>query len=161
MSLTPRVGIDLGYALASDADVTVLQLAQSEEGQIGLDPVQGIRAYVETVFRFALDGGSETAGLGQESFFEIALRGLCLEGFSADDMVCGYGGSRRFVTSVPSGASGLVISLDYEEADDLQSTRIELLHELQIMEGNGSLRTQIGASRNGDAAFSSLLDLKL
>ncbi|MEO1197602.1 MAG: OmpA family protein, partial [Pseudomonadota bacterium] len=80
--LRPRAGIDLGYGVANDADVTAEQGGATDTGTVAIDPVFGARLFAENAFFFERDGGLDSATY--ESL-ELSPRVVCSLSMDGDD----------------------------------------------------------------------------
>ncbi|MBT54267.1 MAG: hypothetical protein CMF72_12835 [Mameliella sp.] len=140
--MKPRVGLDLSYAKAGDADVTATQLGLSHDGVIDLDDFSGVRATAEIRFEsLAAPGGAEAlAGMMRTAF---TPRFVC-ELSSYDDATnCGVG--LAFAWERTDAASGLTwgLEVDVEQIDDNRRFTFNIKRERPVANGRGAIVTRL------------------
>ncbi|SNS79876.1 Ig-like domain (group 3) [Antarctobacter heliothermus] len=140
--MKPRVGLDLSYAKAGDADVTATQLGLSHDGVIDLDDFSGVRATAEIRFEsLASPGGAEAlAGMMRTAF---TPRFVCELSSYDDDTNCGVG--LAFAWERTDAASGLTwgLEVDVEQIDDNRRFTFNIKRERPIANGRGAIVTRL------------------
>ncbi|WP_421906331.1 Ig-like domain-containing protein [Mameliella sp.] len=142
--MKPRVGLDLAYARAGDADVTARQMGLSHTGAIRLDDFRGARATAEIRFEsLATPDGSEA--LAQQMRTAFTPRLACTLSSYEDEADCGLGlalaWERRDV------ASGMTwgLEVDVEKIDETSRFTFNVKRERPIANGFGSVVTRLSA----------------
>jgi hypothetical protein len=162
MQIRPRLGFDVGRAVASDARVSARQLGQTDSGSIKLDAVEGARGYAEAVFSFGTqvdDSSSEDAPRLSRKI-EFAPRVFCEQAFGTADTFCSGGASIRFTNSNPVTGSDLDVVLDLEGTGDVQRSRIGLSYTKQILGGAGSVISTLGTDAVSNAQIGQSVEIQ-
>ena len=159
MSIRPRIGVDVGYAVASDAKVTVSDLTFEEQGGIKLDPTKGFRGYLETSISYDSTKGSKDNSETTTSI-DFAPRLFCEDGFGGRTSGCGYGATLSMQSLNFLSGSSWGFALDIESIGDRNSAAVELSHERKILDGAGVVKTNVGASQEGRPQVSQTLEVK-
>lgn len=162
IQIRPRLGFDIGRAVASDASVSARQLGQTDTGHIRLDAVEGARGYAEAVFSFGTQVNDENSEDAPRPIrkFEFAPRVFCEQSLGMSDTSCGGGASIRFTNSNPLTGSDLEVTLDLERTGDLQRSRIALSYTEQILGGAGSVISTLGTDAVGNAQIGQSVEIK-
>jgi len=140
--ITPRVGLELAYALVGDADVTATQLGVSSTGVIDLPDYNGGRFFAEIEF----------AGLGSQEgedpraiFAQMSLtpRVICETSSYDSSLGCGLGLS--FSREVFNPQTGLSYSfeIDYESLDDTDRLSVDFHRERRFANDQGAIVTRL------------------
>jgi hypothetical protein len=157
--LRPRVGIDVAYAVASDASVTARQLAVTDTGTIELDPVSALNIYAEAAMIF---GKIEEEPSAQtfSSQLEITPRVYCDTVQSNGGSVCGYGGDLVWKALDQQNDIDWFFALGLEQSE--QTTRADVSIEIrkEILGGNGFISTGLQADQNGRPSVSQELEIR-
>lgn len=157
--VAPRIGLDLAYARAGDATVTASRLGIRDTGVIALQPVNGLRAFVET--RLTLNAGTLSEGERPQGMtVEIAPRLFCERGLGNDDAACGLGGSLRLSNADPDSDVSYELILDAERAGDVSQASLEFSRERRILDGAGTVATGLTLDHTGRARANIRLDLR-
>ena len=144
--LTPRAGVHLTYATASDADVTASIPGRSQTAKLSLEDQKGARLFGELGFTFGdTEKVNDTSILVEQ--VHIAPRLFCDTSIGTDtDTACGIGAGLEYsVTDQIRGASW-GIDFDAETTGDTQLGTIGVFYEREIYDGNGHVR--LGSSLN-------------
>jgi len=142
--LTPRAGMHLIYATASDADVTASIPGRSQTAKLSLEDQKGARLFGELGVTFGEpEQASDTSAIIEQVY--LAPRLFCDTSIGAGtDTACGIGAGLEYsVTNQIRGASW-GIDLDAETTGDTQRGAIGVFYEREIYDGNGHVR--IGSS---------------
>ncbi|MEP4037202.1 Ig-like domain-containing protein [Pseudophaeobacter sp.] len=140
--LTPRVGLQLAYALAGDADVTATQLGVSSTGSIDIPDYNGGRFFAEV----------EIAGLGSQDgdnpraisrLMSLTPRVICEASSYDSGLGCGLGLS--FSQELFNPVTGLIFSfeIDYENVDDTDRLSVDFHRERRFANGAGAVVTRL------------------
>ena len=148
--LRPRAGIDLAYAVASDARVDASDLAVTDSGIITLDPATGLRAYVEGAFVFGDD--PENSDTRTTQGYKITPSLFCDAGWLASAKICGYGLAISVARHNPISGAGWSIALDHEAHGDTERTSIRIEGERQIFNRMGVVSSGLQADAEGKPA---------
>ncbi|CUH89335.1 hypothetical protein PH5382_03281 [Phaeobacter sp. CECT 5382] len=143
--VTPRVGVDLAYALASDADVTATQLAQSDTGRIDIPDYNGGRLFAEIEFSGFGSNTDPTNPNAISSRMALAPRLAC-ESSSYDTSSssgCGFGLS--FSREIFNPLTGLSYSfeIDYEMIDETDRVTVDFHRERRFADDRGAVVTRL------------------
>ncbi|WP_417207585.1 Ig-like domain-containing protein [Antarctobacter sp.] len=140
--MKPRVGLDLSYAKAGDADVTATQLGLSHNGVIDLDDFSGVRATAEIRFEsLSAPGGAEAlSGMMRTAF---TPRFTCELSSYDDEANCGLG--LAFAWERTDAASGLTwgFEVDMEQIDDSRRFTFNITRERPVANGRGAVVTRL------------------
>lgn len=140
--MKPRVGLDLSYAKAGDADVTATQLGLSHDGVIDLDDFSGARATAEIRFEsLGSPGGAEAlAGMMRTAF---TPRFVCELSSYDNGANCGVG--LAFAWERTDAASGLTwgLEVDVEQIDDSRRFTFNIKRERPVGNGGGAIVTRL------------------
>lgn len=145
--LLPRAGIDVAYAVASDARVDASDISVTDSGMITLDPSTGLRAYVEGAFVFGEK--PDRTGNYMTNVYSITPRLLCDAGWSASANDCGYGLAISVAHHNPVSGAGWSVALDHEAFGKTQRTSIRIEGEKQILNGAGVVSSGLQADAEG------------
>lgn len=162
VTLRPRVGIDLSYADAGDADISASQLGFTDTGRIGLSSIDGTRIFAEPILVFGNRAGQEVSNAsGIQRLLELAPRLYCEKGFGQQSHECGFGGYVSFNNYDPNKSSEIAVTFDYENNNE-QSERLglELSYSRDIFDGSGAVATRFGSDHLGNAKISQSLDFE-
>jgi uncharacterized repeat protein (TIGR01451 family) len=140
--IIPRVGLDLAYALAGDADVTATQLGLSSTGSIDIPDYNGGRFFAEV----------EIAGLGSQDgdnpraisrLMSLTPRVICEVSSYDSGLGCGLG--LNFSQELFNPATGLIFSfeIDYESVDDTDRLSVDFHRERRFANGAGAVVTRL------------------
>lgn len=140
--IIPRVGLDLAYALAGDADVTATQLGLSSTGSIDIPNYNGGRFFAEV----------EIAGLGSQQnddprsvFAQMSLTPRVICEMSSYDSSLGCGLGLSFSREVFNPMTGLSYSfeIDYENIDETDRVSIDFHRERRFANERGAIVTRL------------------
>ena len=159
MEIRPRIGFDLGIGVASDADVTASGLGATASGTLEIDPVIGVRGYVEATFQSRLEERYGADQFASESF-AITPRLFCDSDFDDADAECGLGGRIEFSRLDPDRAIDWHFNLDAEATRTQRSMSIGIARERRILNGLGAITTQIAGDEAGGVEISHFLNLR-
>ncbi|MBW4982658.1 hypothetical protein KZZ07_08900 [Mameliella sp. CS4] len=140
--MKPRVGLDLAYASAGDADVTARQMGLTHTGAIRLDDFRGARATAEIRFEsLGAPGGAEALADQMRTAFTPRL--ACTLSSYEDAAECGLG--MAFSWERRDLSSGLTwgVEVDVEKIDETQRFTFNIKRERPIANGFGSVVTRL------------------
>ncbi|WP_204113625.1 beta strand repeat-containing protein [Shimia biformata] len=144
MTLSPRVGVDVAFAAASDASVTVQQLANADTGSIDIRNYNGGRLFAEV--EFAQDRSLTGVGAKTPSTrIRFAPRVACELSSYDGTTACGFG--LAFANEISNPLTGLTygFELDYEQLDDVDRFSLDLVRRREFANGRGSVVTRFSA----------------
>ncbi|MGI9389967.1 MAG: OmpA family protein [Boseongicola sp.] len=156
--IRPRVGFDMGIGVANDADVTASGLGVTQSGSIEIDPVYGIRGYLEATFQSTI--GEEADDQRAPRTIAVTPRIFCDSEFGSSDTECGLGGEFEYSLYDPNRAVDWELSLGAEATSSVRSLNIGVARERVVLNGLGKVSTQISGNANGGAALSHFLNLE-
>lgn len=155
-TLRPRVGFDLGYGIASDAEVTIRDLTETDTGLLSLDPVKGLRAYVETAFIFE----DQTRRLEANRYrLELTPRLFCERGFGSATEECGIGFALDYEAITPN-LTTWTFGLDLQRTADATTVALQLARVKPILNGAGTITTALAADASGDPTIRQALEIR-
>jgi hypothetical protein len=140
--IIPRVGLDLAYALAGDADVTATQLGLTSTGSIDIPNYNGGRFFAEV----------EIAGLGSQQgddprsvFAQMSLTPRVICEMSSYDSSLGCGLGLSFSREVFNPMTGLSYSfeIDYENVDETDRVSVDFHRERRFANERGAIVTRL------------------
>ncbi|GGF68919.1 Calx-beta domain-containing protein [Mameliella alba] len=140
--MKPRVGLDLAYARAGDADVTARQMGLTHTGAIRLDDFQGARATAEIRFEsLGAPGGAEALADQMRTAFTPRLS--CTLSSYEDEADCGLG--LALAVERRDVANGLTwgLEVDVEQIDETRRFTFNIKRERPIANGLGSVVTRL------------------
>jgi hypothetical protein len=156
VTLRPRAGFDLGYGIASDADVTISDLTATDTGLVSLDPVLGLRVYVETAFVFE----EKTPRPDAERYhIELTPRLFCERGFGSAMHDCGIGLALDYRALLPD-LTTWSFGLDLLHSAAVDGATAQIARVKKILNGSGEFTTTLGAAASGDPTIRQALDLR-
>ncbi|MCD9149782.1 DUF7933 domain-containing protein [Pseudophaeobacter flagellatus] len=143
MLITPRVGLDLAYALTGDADVTATQLSQTDTGSIDIPDYNGGRLFAEVAFSGFGPATSDADPRASQAEMALTPRVICEVSSYDSSLGCGLGlGFRR---EVFNPVTGLIYSfeIDYENIDDTDRLSIDFHRERRFLNDQGAVVTRL------------------
>lgn len=140
--LTPRFGMDLAYASASDADVRASQLGQTDTGRIDIPDYNGGRIFAELEFA-SLPGTTSEDSPTAQIRTAIAPRFACEMSSFNSDLDCGFGFS--FSRDMFDALSGISygFAIDYEHIDETDRLSLDFSRERRFANGQGAVVTRL------------------
>ncbi|MBY6069020.1 DUF11 domain-containing protein [Leisingera aquaemixtae] len=155
MTVSPRVGLDLAYAAASDADVTATQLSQSDTGSISIPDYNGARLFAELEFAGLKAPEGSTPPGATLTHLSFAPRFACeLSSFSGGSSETGCGFGFAFSQEMLNLSRGLSfgLELDYEHIDGSDRLSLGVTRERRFASGQGAVVTRLTAPSAGSLA---------
>jgi hypothetical protein len=140
--LTPRFGMDLAYASASDADVRASQLGQTDTGRIDIPDYNGGRIFAELEFA-SLPGTTSEDSPTAQIRTAVAPRFACEMSSFDSDLDCGFGFS--FSRDLFDALSGISygFAIDYEHIDETDRLSLDFSRERRFANGQGAVVTRL------------------
>ncbi|MEE2635201.1 hypothetical protein DD556_17600 [Phaeobacter sp. JL2872] len=140
--LTPRFGMDLAYASASDADVRASQLGQTDTGRIDIPDYNGGRIFAELEFA-SLPGTTSEDSPTAQIRTAVAPRFACEMSSFDSDLDCGFGFS--FSRDMFDALSGISygFAIDYEHIDETDRLSLDFSRERRFANGQGAVVTRL------------------
>ncbi len=151
-SVTPRAGLSLSRAVATDAQVRVTQGELSEAGSVKVANVNLVRGFVEPILVYEPSQGDRAFVDGRfKSRFEMAPHMRCDGDGQGDGIECGYGADVTYERQSRENDDRMGLTVSHARHDAYVRTSLELRHRLGVHGERGTLETRLGASAVGTA----------
>lgn len=140
--ITPRIGLDLALARASDASVTATQLAQTDTGSINIPDFDGSRLFAEIEFA-GLGNSDESNPRAVLSQLSLTPRLICESSSYDSGLGCGVG--LGFAHSLFNPLTGLSyrFEIDYETVNDTDRISLDFHRERRFANDRGAVVTRL------------------
>ncbi|MEP2718088.1 Ig-like domain-containing protein [Pseudophaeobacter sp.] len=139
MVITPRIGLDLAYALVGDADVTARQLGHVNTGSIDLPNYDGGRLFAEVEFA----GLASEDPRGISSRIAVTPRLICEVSSYDSDLDCGLGLGFSHELFNPMTGLSFSFEIDYEKVDATDRLSLDLHRERRFANDQGAVVTRL------------------
>ena len=160
--LTPRAGVQLSYATASDADATFELPTISQDLELDIEDQGRLRLFAELGFTLGGDHGeggllSEGDGVGR---LHLAPRVFCDVRFGDDDDTeCGLGAAFEYAIEDLTRGVSYGLDLDVEATEDVRRGAVGVFYERTLFQDAGVAR--LGADLDGDGNASLLGEVEV
>jgi len=158
--VTPRAGLDLTYASATDADVTASMPGRIEKSKISLQDQKGMRIFGELGFTI----GEEQLDDDTRKLIErlhLAPRLYCDMAIGSDNATaCGIGAGLEYRVTDPRNGTSWGFDVDAESTEDTSRSSIGLFYEKAFWQDHGSVVVGSDVSAAGDPNVSADLTVE-
>ncbi len=149
LRITPRVGLDLAIARASDADVTATQLSQTDTGSIDIPDFDGSRIFAEIEFS-GFGNSAEADPRGVQTSLALTPRLICETSSYDSSLGCGLGLGFAHELFNPLTGLSYRFEIDYETVNDSDRLSANFHRERRFANDRGAVVTRLSMP-NSDA----------
>lgn len=149
-TVTPRAGLSVSRAVATDAQVVATHEHLSETGSVAVANVTLIRGFAEPILVYAPSPRTTVADEeGSRLRLELAPHFLCDGDGRGDGIDCGYGAEVTYERRSVENGDRMGVAVSHERHDTYVRTSFELQHRVSVHGEQGTLETRLGASAKG------------